>query len=217
MCNDDFAHYIQYWKHNRYWLFDSPEAIQAVAQDNHIQLEGTSLFYYEVYEKEFDGKNWLPHQPDASFPTNVHTPSEKALKGFDVVTFFAHSSPECSPLSCNGLAGEIHTNEVCPLDSFENAYQKVSTGAFNQAEAGPYRMFTVYSVPRGNRPGWRDTAIIPTSPGQSCQGRIVFNRLFSSNQGSIRLSGRKIFRSLWTKQKVGEDGEQHTMEREFRQ
>ncbi len=38
--NDDFADYIQYWKHNGYWLFDSPEIIQAVAHDNHIQLEG---------------------------------------------------------------------------------------------------------------------------------------------------------------------------------
>jgi hypothetical protein len=150
--NDDFADYIQYWKHNGFWLFDSPEIIQAVAEDNHIQLEGASLFYYEVYEKEFDGKNWLPHQPGASVPTNVLVPSEKTLEGFDVVTFFAHNSPECSPLSCNGLAGEMHTNEHCLLDSFEDAHAKVNAGAFNQAEPGPYRIFAVYSVPWGKRP-----------------------------------------------------------------
>lgn len=150
--NDDFADYIQYWKHNGHWLFDSPEIIEAVAQENHIPLEGTSLFYYEVYEKEFDGKNWLPHQPDATVPTDVLAPREKKLEGFDVVTFFAHSSPECSPLSCNGMAREIHTNEHCLLDSFEDAYAKVSAGTFNQAEPGPYRIFAVYSVPWGNRP-----------------------------------------------------------------
>jgi len=150
--NDDFADYIQYWKHNGYWLFDSPEIIQAVAQDNHIQLEGTLLFYYEVHEKEFDGKNWFPHQAEASFPTNVRAPCEKTLDGFDVVTFFARSSPECSPLSCNGMAGKIPTNEHCLLDSFDDAYAKVTAGAFNQAEPGPYRIFAVYSVPWGDRP-----------------------------------------------------------------
>jgi len=145
--NNDFADYIQYWKHNGYWLFDSPEIIEAVAQDNQIQLKGTSLFYYEVYEQEFDGKNWLPYHPEASLPTNVLVPSQKTFEGFDVVTFFAHSSPECSPLSCNGMAGEIPTNDHCLLVSFEDAYSKISTGAFNQAEPGPYRIFAVYSVP----------------------------------------------------------------------
>jgi hypothetical protein len=54
--NDNFADYINFWKHNGYWLFDSPEIIQAVAQANHVQLDCTSLFYYEVYEMEFDGE-----------------------------------------------------------------------------------------------------------------------------------------------------------------
>jgi hypothetical protein len=49
----DFADYIDYWKHNGYWLFDSPEIIKSLAKENSIQLEGTSLFYYEAYEMEF--------------------------------------------------------------------------------------------------------------------------------------------------------------------
>jgi len=145
--SEDFADHIHYWKHNGYWLFDSPEIIQSVAQDNHVQLEGTTLFYYEVYEKEFDGKDWLPYQPEASFPTNVLVPSHKTLEGFDVVTFFAHTSPECSPLSCNGMANEIRTNAHCLLMSFEEAHAKVSAGAFREAEPGPYRIFAIYSVP----------------------------------------------------------------------
>lgn len=148
--NKDFADYIPYWKHNGYWLFDSPEIIEALAQDNRIALKGTSLFYYEVYEKEFDGKNWVPYQPETSFPTKVVVPLNKTLEGFDVVTFFARTSPECSPLSCNGMAGEISTNEHCLLVSFEDAYAKISAGAFKDAEPGPYRIFAVYSVP------WRD-------------------------------------------------------------
>ena len=30
----DFADYINYWKHNGYWFFDSPEIIQNLAREN---------------------------------------------------------------------------------------------------------------------------------------------------------------------------------------
>jgi hypothetical protein len=56
----DFADYIPYWKHNGFWVFDSPEIIRAAAREHSIELEGTSLFYYEVYEEEFDGTRWVP-------------------------------------------------------------------------------------------------------------------------------------------------------------
>jgi hypothetical protein len=85
--NDNFADYIKYWKHNGYWLFDSPEIIRAVARENSIQLEGTSLFYYEVYEMEFDCQSWSPYQPERSIPTNIIPALGKRLEGFDVVTF----------------------------------------------------------------------------------------------------------------------------------
>jgi len=144
--NDDFADYIKYWKHNGYWLFDSPEIIQTVARENSIQLAGTLLFYYEVFEKEFDGKRWCFYKPDLSLPTNVIPGTGKKLEGFDVVTFFAKTSPECSPLSCNGMAKEIRTNEHCLLATFEEAYDKLTNGAFKEAEPGPYRIFAVYPL-----------------------------------------------------------------------
>ncbi len=56
---------MDYWRHNGYWLFDSPEIIQSAARDNSVQLEGTSLFYYEAYEMEFDGESWHPYVPDS--------------------------------------------------------------------------------------------------------------------------------------------------------
>jgi hypothetical protein len=144
--NEDFADYIKYWKHNGHWLFDSPQIIRAVAQGNSIQLDGTSFFYYEVYEMEFDGKDWSPYEAQPSFPTKVIPPQEKVLEGFDVVTFHAKNAPEHSPLSCNGLAKEIRTNQHCLLESFTEAYERLNGGAFNNAEPGPYRIFAVYSV-----------------------------------------------------------------------
>ena len=146
-CNcENFADYIPYWKHNGFWLFDSPEVIKNVATEHSIQLEATALFYYEAHEMEFDGERWSPWSPEPSFPTNVVVPSRKQLEGFDVVNFTARTSPECSGLSCSSLAEELRTNAHCRFDSFDEAETNVSNGAFNQSEPGPYRIFSVYSV-----------------------------------------------------------------------
>ena len=145
--NDDFADYINFWKHNGYWLFDSPEIIRAVARENSISLDGTSLFFYEIHEMQFDGSSWAPYEPEKSFETNVLLPCAKTLEGFDVVTFYAGNAPEHSPLSCNGLASEIPTNVHCLLNSFDEAYTSLTSGKFHKCEPGPYRIFAVYSTP----------------------------------------------------------------------
>ena len=145
--NDNFADYVNFWKHNGYWLFDSAEIIRSVANDNSISLDGTSLFYYEVHEQEFDGEQWLAFDPEVSFTTNDIEPNVKVLGGFDVVTFSAGTSPECSPLSCNYMANELRTNTHCLFDSFEETLTSVSNKLFNNSEPGPYRIFAVYSTP----------------------------------------------------------------------
>ncbi len=137
--NDNFAaDYVRLWKHNGNWLFDSPEIIQKVAKENGIDLEGTLLFYYEVHEMEFDGERWRAFGPAPSISINIEHPLQKRLEGFDVVTFYAGSSPECSPLSCNGLADEIPTNSHCLLESFEVAESCLNSGKFAKGEPGPY-------------------------------------------------------------------------------
>lgn len=145
--SDDFADYIDYWKHNGYWLFNSPEVIRALAAEEGIDLTGTRLFYYEVHEQELDNDGyWRTFQPEEVFPTAVVCPRERVLEGFDVVTFYAGSAPECSPLSCNGLAATIDTNAHCLLESFAEAKRLLEDGAFRNSEPGPYRIFAVYSV-----------------------------------------------------------------------
>jgi hypothetical protein len=144
--NDEFADYISFWRHNGFWLFDSPEIVREVAKENSIDLSETSLFYYEAHEMEFDGEKWRPFAPEASIETNVKLPSRKMLEGFDVVTFSVGRSHECSPLSCNGLADEIHTNCHCLLESFELAESSLNLGKFAGGEPGPYRIFAVYSI-----------------------------------------------------------------------
>lgn len=144
--SDDFADYISLWKHNGYWLFDSPEIIIEIAKENSIDLTGAKLFYYELADCEFDSDRWSRFNPEDSFRTEVRIPDEKTLEGYDVVTFSARTSPECSPLSCNGLALELEANEHCLLASIQQATDLLERGVFDHSEPGPYRVFGVYSV-----------------------------------------------------------------------
>jgi hypothetical protein len=138
--NGDFADYIRYWRHNGFWLFDSAEVIQDLARENSIDLNGTSLFYYEAHKMEFEGHGWKLFAPEPSIKTNVAAPLGKQLEGFDIVTFRVGNSPEHSPLSCNSLADVLPTNKHCLLDSFEEAKSHLYNGRFEECEPGPYRI-----------------------------------------------------------------------------
>ena len=141
----DFADYIDYWKHNGYWFFDSPEIILQLADQHSIDLTGTRLFFYETHELEFDDVDgtWAPFKPEPSFTTQVLVPPEKSLAGYDVVTFSVGAGAECSPLSCNSLATKLETNPHCLLDSFERAQQYLEEGRFKNSEPCPFRIFAV--------------------------------------------------------------------------
>jgi hypothetical protein len=144
----DFTDHIPFWEHNGYWLFNSVESIQPLAAKHSFDLTGYQFFFYEVYELEFDqkGKQWQRFESEDSLRTEIQTTDRKQLEGYDVVTFFARTSPECSPLSCNSLADTLPVNRHCLLGSFDEAKQLIEIGAFDQSETGPYRIFAVYSI-----------------------------------------------------------------------
>jgi hypothetical protein len=152
--SNDFADYINYWRHNGYWLFDSPAVIDEISQTEHIDLTGTRLFYYEAYEFEYDEdkEQWVAFHPEPSFVTDVQVPANMKLEGFDVVTFSAHSNPECSPLSCCALAKDLAVNEHCLFRTFAEAKEAIDRGLFNNSEPGPYRILAVYA-PEAGLPG----------------------------------------------------------------
>ena len=132
--------------HNGFWMFDSKAAIQTAAMANEIDMQGAMLFFYEAYESEFDGHDWLAISPEASFETQVLIPPTKHLEGFDVVTFCDGPNSH-SPLSCNSIAADIKTNMHCLLENLDEAVAGVEGDAFDQSEPGPYRIYAVYSVP----------------------------------------------------------------------
>lgn len=142
----NFADYVQYWQHNGYWLFDSPDIIVKLAKANNIDIAGTTLFYYEAYEYEFleHEMEWIEFSPEVSFETAVKQPSQKTLEGFDIVSFSCGNLPECSYLSCNHMAESIAVNEHCLLPSLEAAKALIESGVFEGCEPGPCRIFAVY-------------------------------------------------------------------------
>lgn len=146
--SEHFADYINHWRHNGYWLFNSPDIMEAIAREENLDLSGTTLFYYEAYKFEFDEitREWTAFTPEASFTTNVQAPAEKHLAGFDAVTFSAHTTPECSPLSCNSLATTLPVNEHCLFRTFEHARESLERGVFDNSEPGPFRIFAVYTL-----------------------------------------------------------------------
>jgi hypothetical protein len=151
-----FAEYINYWKHNGYWFFNSPEVIEQIASDENIDLSAMTLFYYEFYEFEFDlnddpgnshhVEGWAVFEPTSDFVTDVSLPEQKRLAGYDVTEYVYSSSPGCSLLSCSNLAARFAVNSHCLFDTLDQAKQAVESGLFNAMEPGPYRILAVYEI-----------------------------------------------------------------------
>lgn len=144
----DFCEWINLWKHNGYWMFDSPEIIREIAKSQHLDGSKLDLFYYEAFEKQYDAlsRQWRNFTPESSFPTNITPPLDPPRLGFDIVSYSLGNSAECSPLSCNHLANGIPVNSHCLLESLTDARQLLEAGAFEHSEPGPYRIVAVHSL-----------------------------------------------------------------------
>lgn len=156
----NFADYVGYWKHNRFWFFDSADVIQGLCAEHGIDLANTTLFFYEIHEHEYDSGQWkqipvgatlaspsLASPSPADLPaTDIEPPQVKRLVGFDVVCYSTGNSPECSPLSCNALANDVSVNEHCLFETFNHAKEALEQGRFENSEPGPYRILAVYRV-----------------------------------------------------------------------
>ncbi|MFC1833594.1 hypothetical protein ACFL2Q_02525 [Thermodesulfobacteriota bacterium] len=148
--SDDFTEVCIHEDLNSYWFFDSPSIIWKIAKAYSIDMKGTKLFYYEMYELEFDhdenDQEWLAISVTTERSSCVVEPDEKHLEGYDLATYYAGEYPECSPLSCNHMAQEIPTNRHCLLATFAEAKQYLEKGFFVDCEPGIYRIIAVYSV-----------------------------------------------------------------------
>lgn len=146
--SEDFDDWINYWKHNGYWFFDSPDIIRGIAAEEGIRLNEMKLFFYRGYEKQWDDQDleWIAYEPEPSFGLDVQEPAKLHVEGYDVVSYSCQTSAECSPLSCNHMAREIEVNPHCLFATFAMARKTVEANTFKDSEPGPLRIIEVCSI-----------------------------------------------------------------------
>ncbi|MEQ2005473.1 MAG: hypothetical protein ABMA26_01645 [Limisphaerales bacterium] len=142
--------WINEWRHNEIWLYDSPElALSVVPAETRTACD---LYGYRLYPVRFAKGIRKPFTfPDVK-PAALNGSFERL--GFDLFsrTFESVSecAPffECSPLSCNNLAAELSTNRYCLLDTAKEAFALVLTlevpGQPIRGEPGPYHIVEVW-------------------------------------------------------------------------
>lgn len=147
--SSDFCDYTPHWKHNGFWLFNSPEDLVTLCRAEQIELDTLEFFYYQAYPKQYDefAKLWSGFEPEKCFQTCVQPPLQKRLLGYDVVSYEAQNAPECSYLSCNHMAESLSCNSDCLFDDFDAAYSAVNSNQFEGCEPGPMRIIAVYTLP----------------------------------------------------------------------
>lgn len=142
--------WINEWKHNEIWLYDSPElALGVVPAETRTTCD---LYSYRLYPVRFIKGSRKPY----SFPDVKTVPLSSRYErlGYDLFSRAFESISECaplfehSPLSCNNLASEIPTNRHCLLDTIEEAFalapRMETPGETLRGEPGPYHIVEVW-------------------------------------------------------------------------
>lgn len=134
--------WIDRWKHNKMWMYDSPELAWSVVPE---QDRGRyTLFAYRILPHLFNesGETELV-LPDLSV---VPIPDEFSRIGYDAVSRSCGTNFECSPLSCNHMAPEYPVNKHCLVDNLDTAVTMARTFARGNCEPGPYCVIEVWKA-----------------------------------------------------------------------
>jgi len=149
--SEDFADYIDFWRHNGHWLFDRPSIIIEICEESSIEMSGLTFLYLESELVQFDAeqKKWKAYEPDSSFTTDVTKAIDARLLGYDVTTNYYCPTPEHSPLSCNHIASVVPVNKYCLIDNLDDARKHIQRGAFANSEPGHLRVIAVHEIEIG--------------------------------------------------------------------
>ena len=134
--------WIEHWLHNDFGLFNRvSDAIGVVGPDRRATYR---LFAYRLYPEFFRHGAREPFAGAAVAPDPI-PPTFRSL-GFDAVSKSMESilGFECSPLSCNSMAAEMHTNIHCLFESLEAAILGATRFSLEQPEPGDYYILEVF-------------------------------------------------------------------------
>lgn len=167
--SDGPANWIQQWRHNEMWFFDSEALARKVIADAiQIEIEADSqrdppwrvkLSRYPEHSYDFYAYKMFPccfvdgqqEAYDLSGLKCEPLPAGYERLGYDAVNREGVAHLECSPLFCNGRAADIPVNCFCLIDEPERALalaQTFSGSHGNGCEHGNYFVLEV----------WRKTA-----------------------------------------------------------
>lgn len=138
--------WVEHWLQNELgWFNRASDALTVVPAD---QRPAYRLFVYRIYPAVFRNGGRL----EFVLPSDVHPdpiPMTFRRLGFDSVNKSTASvlGFECSPLSCNGMAKEVSTNQSCLLDSLEAAIAAATCFSIEQPEPGDYYVIEVLEEP----------------------------------------------------------------------
>lgn len=156
--NDNVVEPQGSWEQNGFGLANNPQILIDLAQQGTVDLTGSKLFFYSVYECEqesdgwtFNFDQWRPtsRATSSSVVDDVVVPKEGSgltSLGYDVVVF--GDFLEHSPLSCNSVAIKLRVNRFCLFDTLNEAKNAIDAGKFGDGcEDGIYKIFSVSVLP----------------------------------------------------------------------
>ncbi len=136
--------WIDRWLHNDLCVYDSPGLAWSVVPE--AVREEYDLYAYRMYP-------WLFQKGRHRFeipPLGVESLADSfGFLGVDAVSRSCGSTFECSPLSCNGMAGRVAVNRHCLFDDVDAAFRWAAEFDAGAGEPGPYHVLEVWRDRRG--------------------------------------------------------------------
>jgi hypothetical protein len=139
--------WISSWRHNGLGWFNSVADAFAVVPER--QRAEFRLFAYRLYPEVFRGRDRVALMVRDDIRPEPLPDSFRSL-GFDSASKSSEDglSLECSPLSCNVMAGAMPVNEHCLFPTLDAALAGAARFAAEQPEPGDYYVVEVLEGPR---------------------------------------------------------------------
>lgn len=133
--------WVEHWKHNDYFLFNSPIIAYSIIQDLEDCHEYV-LYAYKQYQFRVENGSVFDEEVESENVEDLS--SEFVLLGYDAVNRNYSKQFGCSPLFCNLGAEKMKTNKYCLFSSFNEALEGAVIFSRGHGEPGPYYVVEVY-------------------------------------------------------------------------
>jgi hypothetical protein len=133
------SRWIDAWKHNAHWLYDTPELAASVIAEDEGAFEMYAFKQYPVRIDAGEISDESVSEPNVALLTG-----DFQFVGYDAVARSCGNAFECSPLSCNQAAESLSANSRCLFDTLEEAVEGAKEFSQGPWEPGPYYVVEVY-------------------------------------------------------------------------